>query len=58
MNNVDNGNNETRERRPVIVACRLTLDEYEDFRTFKNNSNSRTNSIAIRKAINIANEVL
>jgi hypothetical protein len=40
--------------RPIVIATRLTIEEYKEFREWKNNSKSNNNSIAIRKAIKIA----
>jgi hypothetical protein len=58
--NMKNGNRNKKSdsyekrSRPFIIACRLTIKEYEDFREWKNNSNIENNSIALRLALTIA----
>jgi hypothetical protein len=53
-NNNKNKKSDNYETRPNIIACRLSIKEYEEFQIWKHGSNSNNNSIAIRKALSVA----
>lgn len=50
MNNNEN-NSEIEEKRPNVIACRLTDNEHDELRAWKRENNVKTNTLAIRYAI-------
>lgn len=52
--NNNKNNSEIEEKRPNVIACRLTDNENDELQLWKRENNIKTNSDTIRTALAIA----